>query len=240
MNDVYFIGDTHGNTTAIRHFLDRDIADEDFLIHVGDFGAISKNQFGLNVSKFIKSMDKLDMMLKKCFNKLYIIRGNHDDPVCFDGRWGAERWSNIEFLPDYSTKEIGGKKFLFVGGAISVDRLRSIRENGAYWWDEEVKFDESKIQKCDVLVTHTADSLSLGMDWSNIDGWIFGWNGQKGDPNLIKDLTEEGQKMLKIRELCQPDHWFCGHYHNSISTNIENTRIRVLDINEIYEYRYKI
>tara|TARA_R110002153_G_scaffold45929_3_gene129375 strand:- start:17106 stop:17828 length:723 start_codon:yes stop_codon:yes gene_type:complete len=238
MNDVIFIGDTHGNSKAIVNALEYCNLDEDVLIHVGDFGTISQNKFGMNVSKFIGAMDRLDVKLGKRCCKLYVIRGNHDDPVCFDGKWGAEMWDNIEFLPDYSTKEINGKKYLFIGGALSVDRLVRIEEHGYYFWDkEEVDLKEDKVKKCDVLVTHTADSTSLGMSWSNINWWLHGQRDGKGDPKLLADLIAEGQKMLKIRDLCDPEYWFLGHYHQEISTNIGRTKTRVLNIDEIYEFK---
>ena len=67
-------------------------------------------------------------------------------------------------LADYTVEEIGGKTYLFVGGALSIDR--ELRLEGHSWWsDEDIKElsdDEwnSIAGKFDVVITHTAPSIA--------------------------------------------------------------------------------
>ena len=79
-------------------------------------------------------------------------------------------FSNLEFIEDYTVKDLNGEKFLFVGGAISIDR-RYRRESIDYWIDEPFVFDENKAQECDVLVTHSAPSWIGPFDKDGISGW---------------------------------------------------------------------
>lgn len=116
MDRVIFIGDLHGDWEAIPDFITKyDIKNTTF-IQVGDFG--------IGFDGAIKDehrLVKLNFPLVKTENELLIIRGNHDDPQYWNN---AEDWNkrNIEFVPDFTVKEINFMKYFFVGGGVSIDR----------------------------------------------------------------------------------------------------------------------
>jgi metallophosphoesterase superfamily enzyme len=96
-----FIGDIHGNFNGlITKLTQRRIRNEN-LIQVGDFGLGFRRE-----KDDLLFMDKLNESLIKKGNRLFVIRGNHDNPKFFDG---AIQMSNLQLLPDYSVLNLEGK-----------------------------------------------------------------------------------------------------------------------------------
>jgi hypothetical protein len=148
--------------------------------------------------------------------KFYSIRGNHDDPQFFTGDTRVV-YDNFELLEDYSLKEICGKRFLFIGGAISVDRKatdphnRPYRRQGfTYWADEILVLKKELLQPCDVLITHTAPTWVGPL---NKDGIRRIVNFDVVDPTLWDDCMAERKIMDEIIRELRPAHHYCGHFH---------------------------
>jgi predicted phosphodiesterase len=139
---IYILGDIHGNWSGLfQKIRDYEIKDST-IISVGDIGiGFIPNAFE-EKNNFFKDRNITFMG----------IRGNHDDPSYF----GRIAYPNFKLLPDYHTEVLNGQRFLFVGGAISIDRTGPERVSGESWWiDEVLNFNEDKIVECDVLVTHS-------------------------------------------------------------------------------------
>jgi len=187
--DIYIIGDIHGQITQLIDTIERTQLEKCFLICVGDLGVgfinkIQNDVIFTNLNKFLRSR-KITFLS---------IRGNHDDPDYFDGNF---KYSNVKLLKDYTTMKINDEKFLFVGGAVSVDR--TYRQEGvSYWSDEVFILDDSKVKECDVLITHSAPM------------WI-GPHTKKGinhlcerDEFLWDDILEERDMIEKLINLSKP------------------------------------
>lgn len=198
------------------------------IVQVGDLGM----GFTSNIIDEQK-LKRINSKLKSKKQKLYAYRGNHDAPKFFNGDY---IFSNLELLPDYSTKIINDKVCLFVGGAISIDRCVRI-EGRSYWKDEAVKLDATKIQKCDILFTHTCGTQQYPQILSNL---VYGWAEQekKFDLNsrLLEELKEEKTKIDKIIELSKPKYLFYGHFHHSFCEMVDGIQCRLLNINEVYNF----
>jgi len=66
---------------------------------------------------------------------------------------------NFKLVPDYTRLEINGQSWLFVGGAVSINRID--REEGKTWWpNEDMVLREDLAIPSDVLVTHAGPSLA--------------------------------------------------------------------------------
>jgi hypothetical protein len=161
--------------------------------------------------------------------KFYTIRGNHDDPSFFKGA-GRLIYSNLEFLEDYTVKELNGDKFLFVGGAVSIDR-RYRRENIDYWIDEIFKFDESKIVECDVLITHSVTTWIGPFDKEGLSGWCV------EDETLWDECLKERLEHNKLFKLAKPKRSYHGHFHISTVVDFDDCWATILDELEIKEHR---
>lgn len=220
--EVYILGDHHGNYSAVFDIVNRAGVQDALLICVGDGGE------GFCSKKLqIKQFELLNEQFEDIGVEYWSPRGNHSDPQYFDG---SINYSNFKLLPDYSVRQINGEKWLFVGGAISVDRCFRV-EGRDYWKDEAFVLDENKAEKCDVLITHTCPSW-LGP--SHLTG--FPTQFYPRDLTLKDELGEERQKMNRLFELTQPKKLYCGHFHMSECKYEKNCWGRILDINELILY----
>ena len=97
---MILLGDIHGRLSIIINFIQKNDIDNENIIQVGDFG--------LGFDSYltdIENLDKLNNILSKKNNKLYALKGNHDNPEFWNGRLD-NKWSNIKLVKDYSILEI--------------------------------------------------------------------------------------------------------------------------------------
>lgn len=193
-------------------------------------------------------MVELDAFLKERDCVLYVIRGNHDDPTFFEGDY---MYDNLKLLPDYTILELEGRKVLFVGGAISIDRsdrrmwnaeaIGYNSERRSYWEGEKFNLDTEKLmgyRDIDVVVTHTTPSFIWPTELNHLVQHFI-----RVDDQLYGDLMEERDKLDKMYDALTFDgnnptsRWYYGHFHNSQITEFRGTEFRLLGINESYELR---
>lgn len=235
------LGDLHGNFELINYFIKKVHLSDCNIIQVGDLGVLNDD--------FYSRLGVLNIVLSENKINFYAIRGNHDNPKYFDGKHG---YSNIFLLKDYTVLDIDNKKILFIGGAISVDRVISISQMKEYesygikkelYWKDEGVVDNytDDIKDIDIVITHTSP------DWcypDNSNGFgEFVLNYAKNDPNLLKDLLEERQKMSlifnKILKSSSVKKHFYGHFHKSakmVRNNIEHILLSVGEFYNLEEY----
>jgi len=237
---MYFIGDTHG-VRPIFEIIDKHKLENQNLIQVGDLGLGFQE-----VQRDISNLLKLDEILGETGNTLYAIRGNHDNPIFWKkdlGLW-LPKFQNIHLVDDYQCRLIEDKKMLFVGGAISIDRIVRRDEHPPTWWaGEEFELDsfklatiERNIQNLDIIVTHTAPHFAYPRGSASIVD-----NYCQLDPNLRDDLDRERKYVTAFAELIikkyKPSQWIYGHFHSSRKEKAMGVDFKLLDINELYEVR---
>lgn len=122
---IIFVGDIHGKYKKLMEQIKRYGITDSYFIALGDFGVGFYNETYYNTI-----FNEMNIELDRCNNKIYVLRGNHDNPSYFPSDFG-----NIKFVEDYTCIQIEGKKILFLGGACSIDRNeRKVNED--YWLDE--------------------------------------------------------------------------------------------------------
>ena len=90
---LWICGDIHGELSAlVRNAINRGISCADILV-VGDFGAGFGRPNSMNVA-----YGKVHATLEKNDICIHTIRGNHDNPLFFDGLHNFER---LHFLQDH-------------------------------------------------------------------------------------------------------------------------------------------
>ncbi len=232
MKKVILLGDVHGNYHTIYDKLHKGILDDCLLIQVGDFG-LGFREKGLEQEE-MKSLNKC-LKRKKC--ELLVIRGNHDLPAYWKNselnQHFNKTYSNITLLPDYYTKVINGKKVLFVGGAISIDRLWR-KEGVSYWSGEELDEPRFPITEHDILIAHTCPSR---FNVSIKGGNDFIKRCLKEDPNLELDLKRERSIMDHIARASGVKKIWHGHMHNSMDQEIDGVKCRCVNIEEFVEMK---
>lgn len=235
---MIYIGDTHGNFQhQIYEFGTRKNVN---YIHVGDFGMLFSDHKSLYTHRkygaAIDIIKSLNVALVKANSKIWICRGNHDNPIFWEE---SEKWnlSNITFVPDYTVLEIEGKKVLFVGGAISVDRSQYMDE-GVFWWKREIfNYDQDKIDaiindndRLDVVVTHTIATFIIPIGFPKFVQQFFQF-----DRTLESELKEERKKLSKLYQFLNTKFdiplWVYGHFHTGSKMFMGPTVFRMIPEN---------
>lgn len=102
---LWICGDIHGELSAlVRNTINRGISCADILV-VGDFGAGFGRPNSMNVA-----YGKVHATLEKNDICIHTIRGNHDDPLFFDGLHNFER---LHFLQDHRIIELCANSIWF-------------------------------------------------------------------------------------------------------------------------------
>lgn len=240
------LGDLHGNFQHLIYTLSKGSLDNTNVIQVGDFGIGF-----LTAEKDIHNLHIINEALKIHNCKLYILRGNHDDPSYFKGDLKNnlnDELSNIVLIEDYEVHEIEGENVFFVGGGISIDRkVRTL--NKSYWKDEAVKLNGKKMneikkkykgKKIDIIITHSAPM------WCNPKGIndpiVRDWCSN--DLELSKDLIEEREDLATIFDEMNEEFKFkfhiYGHFHKSYGEKIVDCQHIVLGIGKFFNLnKYK-
>jgi hypothetical protein len=222
---IIFLGDHHGDWSNLFYLIDRKKIKDCYLISVGDsgIGFESKN-------KQLKTINRLDGLFEEKNIYFKSIRGNHDNPFYYQ-RENRINLKHFELIEDYSVYEYNSKLFQFIGGAVSIDRTGR-REGISHWAGEGVMFDKSKCCKVDVLITHTAPSYCFPQQFNEM---VYGW--AREDAYLLEDLTDERAVMDEIFKICSPGQHFYGHFHSTWTERVNGCVSKLLDINELYEYK---
>jgi hypothetical protein len=218
-NSILVVGDNHGKYDSLFNKIKSSNISDCVLIHVGDGG-----EGFLPYERQLRQFQHFNDFFQKYNIEYLSIRGNHSDPAYFDG---SINLSNFKLLQDYTTLTLNDKKFLFVGGAISIDR--ALRKQGlSYWSDEGFKLDHSKIRQCDVLITHSAPTWNGPIDKSGIMAHYC----QK-DETLWDECMNERREHDILVQLAEPKRHYCGHFHTHSVVDFYGCVSTILDELEI-------
>lgn len=216
---IFVHGDTHGYAKAFKEINNKlhfaEATEEDTLIILGDVGA---NYWG----------DKRDIYTKRLIRNMrptvLCLQGNHEKrpraiptyKYTYNPRYKCYGWYESEFpnifFPEDGAVYIEDKRFLFAGGAYSVDKEYRLA-TGAKWFSDEQPSEEDKRRvraavclnnKFDYVCSHTAplnyEPTHLFMtyvDQSTVD---------KSTEIYLQEIYEKlDQNYLK--------QWLFGHYH---------------------------
>lgn len=221
MNLILVVGDIHGKwDTLFKRIKEIDLRDCT-LIGVGDLGIGFMER-----SKQERQCEHHNDFFKSRGIEFVGIRGNHDDPAYFDG---SVNLSNFKLLPDYSYLTLNDKQFLFVGGAVSIDRM--LRKDGvSYWRNETFNLNYPEIKRCDILITHSAPT------WNGpIDKSAMLTNFCERDLTLWDECIEERKQHDVLIKLSGAKRHYCGHFHQLSIVDFDGCVSTILDELQIAE-----
>lgn len=227
----YFItGDKHRDFSYVKDFCrEMNTRRKDVLIILGDAG-------------FNYYEDARDDKLKKDISNLNItlfcLHGNKEDRPQNVGSYGIRsfcggkvyyepKYPNIYFAIDGEIYCFEGKKYMVVGGAHSVDKMRCLEENKPFWEDEmpdatikaivekRLSAENNKIYG---MMTHTCpiDYLPTEMFMSTRQNAAIKRKPRKAkSKKLFKpDIDRSTEEWLgKLEKKLEYEVWYCGHYH---------------------------
>lgn len=212
MNQIFLMGDTHGDFRNITKLLNTVELNQDLVIVLGDFGFIWDGTYQNNTNTLQKVFSTHNSILA-------FLDGNHENfeiinnfPVA-SWKGGQVHWvdNNIVHLMRGQVFEFFNKTFFVMGGANSIDKANRI--NRVSWWKEEditfhdmVAADNNLKQagdQVDYVLTHTCPAAVKAK-------------------HLFKseyDNYNENQ-LQQIADTITYKHWYYGHMHADV--NYEN------------------
>jgi hypothetical protein len=219
---TYLLGDHHTNYDDLLRAMLRKGWKNVRIVHVGD------GEEGYPGSWDEDTAVRLDKGFAALGLEYLSIRGNHSNPHVFDG---SIMLPNFKLLPDYSRLEINGESWLFVGGAVSINRIE--RELGKTWWvEEEMVLREDLAHPADVLVTHAGPSWLSPPPNLLVEGFIRSEEAI-GCHSLRQELADEQLRHDRLFELVKPRHWYFGHYHQRADHQHEGCAIKQLGLADV-------
>lgn len=221
------IGDTHSENT-LYELLNLRIPNGADVVGIGDHGL----GFGSIAYALDNAKSWLDRINKLCVTldiKLYLIRGNHDNPDIWKL---SKQHSNLTLT---QSGDIGifpnDKRVIFVGGGVSVDRVKRI-EGETYWVDEPTPYIDN-IPICDIMFSHDCPE-HFNHSTKSLPNH-YGWYCDR-DSSLLDDCMKQRLNMSDIARQSTVKTIFSGHFHNSYREERDGVYYRCLDINELFEF----
>ena len=248
-NRFYITGDKHRRFDSVGRFCrEMNTRRKDVLIVLGDAGF---NYYG----------DDRDEKLKKEVSQfpitLLCLHGNKENRPQNVGSYGIKSffggkvyyepgYPNLCFAIDGEIYTFEGRKYMAVGGAHSVDKLRCLEEGDPFWSDEMLndatrKKAERRLQAQNNqiygMLTHTCpiDYLPTEMFLSakqpaGRKRRLFRKKPKKAFQADIDRSTE--QWLGELEKKLDYRIWFCGHYH--IDKQIDRIRMMYRDIRPLH------
>lgn len=229
---IYVTGDTHGDFNWLPKWCEENhTTKDDKLIILGDAGILF---YGPRNKKEIHTKD----LISDCPITLWCVRGNHEARP--QSRRGMKHikigegqrdimfyepsYPNIYYAQDGATMTLeNGKRFLFIGGAYSIDKDYRLAMKWPWFEDEELSYQEmkdilSKVadQSFDCVFTHTCP-----LSWQPYDKFVQGFN-ESEISRRMENFLEEVSNSISF------SHWFFGHYHHDrLGMTLENKNAKV-------------
>lgn len=245
----FITGDKHRHFDRVKEFCrDMNTHRKDVLIILGDAG-------------FNYYDDKRDDELKKEIANLNItlfcLHGNKENRPQNVGTYGIRsfcggkvyyepRYPNIYFALDGEIYTFEDKKYMVVGGAHSIDKMRCLEKGTPFWYDEMpndiVKSTvEQRLQnegnKIYGMLTHTCpvDCLPTEMFISTRQNANIKRNPKKAKSKKLfrPDIDRSTEIWLgELEKKLNYKVWFCGHYH--VDKQIDKVHMMYHDIRPLH------
>ncbi len=226
----YITGDKHRNFNSVKRFCkEMKTRRKDVLIVLGDTGFNYYDD---------KRDDKLKSDIRSLDITLFCLHGNKENRPQNVGTYGIRsfcggkvlyepKYPNILFAIDGEIYTFEGKKYMVIGGAHSVDKLKCLDEGNPFW-DDEMPDDEIKLRVENRLLelnnaiygmlTHTCpiDYLPTEMFMSTRQNATIKRKPRKAKSKKIfkPDIDRSTEEWLgKLEKTLDYQVWFCGHYH---------------------------
>lgn len=228
-NNIIILGDTH-STDITNRILSKKVPTGSDIVHIGDGGwGFGKKAYALDNAK-----SWCDIVNKTCAELnviLYHIIGNHDNPAV----WKLPNLSNLIFVQTGDVLQFpNGKKALFIGGGLSIDRCTRIL--GEDYWKDEITPKLETVEKCDYVFSHDCpehfnhSSHTLPTYWKGFC--------QK-DKKLVDDAIAQRKTVGDICDKSGAEFIISGHFHNNFTAFENGVRYQCLNINELYDFHAK-
>lgn len=215
MKKYLFVGDTHGDLDFLGRAADLAAENDAEIIQLGDWGFVwprakwEKGSVTWQVPQLVKKLTMAGQKYDKDPVVMRFIDGNHDHHTWLRSRKDTKLDDDglVIYQPRGSVcEDPDGTRFLFVGGAPSIDW--AFRTKGYSWWPDEECISDAEFEAAmnvegpiHVLVTHDAPDFPPGFS-------------PKGDPEFCVRAADSMKKVFTLIEKHQPPLHVHGHWHH--------------------------
>lgn len=200
--EIIVCGDFHSNFHIVNQFLCKKPGIT-MILQCGDFGwwprFHNKSYLSYLGERFV--YDQFN--LKNKHTKIFWCPGNHEDwEDLMQYKGPTEVMPNVFYMPRNSVMDLpDGRKVLFMGGGLSIDRKdRDIRSGAFGWFVEETisqkDIEELPDEKIDIVISHTAPNEFILKDY-HLDYYH--------DPSR--------DALSAVLDKYHPKLWYFGHMH---------------------------
>lgn len=228
-NRVILLGDTHSTAVTYNIVNGNEIENGSDIFHVGDAGIGFGKYQNIVLETAKNTLERLNKLAQEKNINVYLNRGNHDNPNVWEQCW---EFSNVFLVKTGDTGIFpNGKTVLFVGGGISVDRIKRIKDV-SYWIMEKTEY-LNPVPKTDFVFSHDCPD-NFNHPTATLPQ-SYGWYVER-DSTLMDDCKEQRENMRRIWQESGAKRAIYGHFHRSIVEEINGVTAKCLDINELYEF----
>lgn len=223
---IFYAGDCHGRLDAIKK-INQEALDVGVttVIQVGDFGVLFEKD--CKVAQWFNDREAGPNWLT--------CGGNHDNwdawlkqpQFDFFGTTVHMLAIGCFYVPRGEVIRLFGKRFLFFGGAESIDRHH--RVEGKDWWSQETPdsaefyefYDSMEAEKPDIIITHDAPS-------------------RVPVRKRLRNAAPTPQGLEQVMRMSEhkPDRWYFGHHHIMEEWEIEGTKFYCCGLHGEYQRHY--
>lgn len=245
MSKIYITGDCHGNFNKIFDFCEQnETTTDDIMIIAGDAGI---NYF----------LDCRDILVKRSLAKLpitlLILHGNHEERAWnVDGykhdtykvgnnyitAWAEKDYPNLLFMDDYWSQFINDKRYLFLGGAYSIDKPYRLAFGYGWFPSEQMTQDDMDMALLSIQHDRHAFNYSVGrkyqydyiishtcpMKYEPTEMFLPGVDQSKVDKRTEEFLNE-------VEDIISYGKWIAAHFH--VDKVVDRMRFIYKDIIEL-------
>ena len=242
LNNVYVVGDLHGEFQLLKYKIRENKITDAFIIVAGDCG------FGFEKPEYYRQVyNKMLKVLSKQNVTILFVRGNHDDPEYFNGKF-IINYKYFKTIPDYSILTFGNENthnILCVGGAISIDRRYRKNEESKYtngkrfYWENEQpvylpevldKINEDGI-KIETVITHSSPTFAPLTNKGSTENFIIFDNTLENDINNERLVITQIYEHIVKKDKHNVKNWFYGHFHqHSLMYSDDDVKFVMLDM----------
>lgn len=235
---IFLTGDTHGTLDigklSCYNFPEqRNLTKDDYLIVLGDFGAVwfgDKDETGKPFipegykphPELIKGLGGDSGLLSEYLNSQYttlFVDGNHENHKLLNGYSSVSDWNggkahiindSVIHLMRGQIYKLNGNTFFVMGGAKSTDKEYRVKDYS--WFEEELPSDEEyeeairNLEKYDYTVDYVLSHCCSNRILYKLAPKYYVKNGFSSD--RLTDFFDMLEDKLIIRK-----GWFFGHHH---------------------------
>lgn len=188
------------------------------MVQVGDLGYWPRHPQGASF------LERIVSAAGETGVEVWFCDGNHEDHTQLPHDTATdplEVMPRLWWVPRGTVVDLGGRRILFLGGAVSIDQERRTPE--VTWFSQEIPSEEHwqrarAAGSVDVVIAH--DTVP-GMPVSGVPTLLIPWS-------IRRRARDHRRHLEEIHRILRPRVWVHGHWHQRATAQLDGTRFESL------------